>query len=154
MRIVVVSVGKPRRTDLDAIHDDYAERIRRLRVEYSQRHAPDQAPASRLDTGPALEREARAVLELLPSSGTLIALDPAGEAPDSPGLARSLERWANPHATFVIGGPRGLGAPVLERATARLSLSRLTFPHELTRVLLAEQLYRSITLLRGLPYHK
>src|SRR4029079_4777981 len=69
-------------------------------------------------------------------------------------VAARLEGWASPAACLVVGGPLGLHPSLLERASVRWSLSRLTFPHELVRVLVAEQLYRALSILRGLPYHR
>lgn len=151
---MVLSVGKPRHSLLDRVHDDYAERIRRFRVAYDDRFVPETRPGGRMDDRHVREREANALLGALPDVGTVVALDPAGSVLDSEGLARRLERWAAPAAVFVLGGPLGLGGALLDRADFRWSLSRLTFPHELARVLVAEQLYRAITLLRGVPYHK
>lgn len=154
MKLLLLSVGKPRHPLLDRVHDDYADRIRRFRVAYDHRFVPETKPSSRLDDRHVRDREAKALVEALPRDGTVVALDPSGTLIDSEGLARRLERWATPAAAFVLGGPLGLGAALLARADFRWSLSRLTFPHELARVLVAEQLYRGITLIRGVPYHK
>ena len=70
------------------------------------------------------------------------------------GARARLERWATPRLTLVVGGPLGLHRKLLERADGRWSLSPLTFPHELVRGLVAEQLYRALTILRRVPYHK
>lgn len=154
MKLLLLTVGKPRHPLLDRVHDDYATRIRRFRIDYDHRFVPETKPSGRLDDRHVRDREAKTLLAALPREGTVVALDPAGTVLDSEGLARRLERWAAPGAVFVLGGPLGLGAPLLERADFRWSLSRLTFPHELARVLVAEQLYRGITLIRGVPYHK
>ncbi len=154
MRLLLLAVGKPRHALLEQVHDDYAERIRALKVAYASRAVPEAERRGRLDDPHVVEREGRALLAALPEDGTVIALDRAGEMLDSPKLARKLAVWAAPAATFAIGGPLGLGGAILDRADAAWSLSRLTFPHELARVLVAEQLYRALTILRGLPYHK
>jgi 23S rRNA (pseudouridine1915-N3)-methyltransferase len=80
-----------------------------------------------------------------------------GESMASEELARYLERHAvrsSPGVAFVIGGAHGLAEAVLERGRRRLSLSKMTLPHEMARLVLAEQLYRAGTILRGEPYHK
>jgi 23S rRNA (pseudouridine1915-N3)-methyltransferase len=87
----------------------------------------------------------------------LVALDRAGDSLDSEELARWLEdlsRRAPAGVSFVIGGPLGLSKSVLDRAQKVLSLSRLTLTHEMSRLLLLEQLYRAMTILKGEKYHK
>ncbi|NLF28994.1 MAG: 23S rRNA (pseudouridine(1915)-N(3))-methyltransferase RlmH [Clostridiales bacterium] len=104
----------------------------------------------------AAEREGEAILKRMRPGDHVVALCVDAPAPDSLGLARLLERWAQEHGrvTLVIGGSNGLSDPVLRRADERLSLSKLTFPHGLMRVVLLEQLYRAERILAGEPYHK
>ena len=87
----------------------------------------------------------------------LVAFDVAGEAITSEGLAERVRAWeeqAPQRTAFAIGGADGLDAAVLGAATARLSLGAITLPHQLARVVAAEQLYRALTILRGHPYHR
>lgn len=156
MKFRLLLVGKPRDRQAAQLHDDYAVRIERLGVGYETVWVPEVSPGGRFSEEHALEREARRLCERLggKGEGTSVALDRRGRLLDSRGLARRIERWAVPRATFVIGGPLGLHDTVLERADAVWSLSPLTLPHELARVIVSEQLYRALTLLRGLPYHK
>ena len=100
--------------------------------------------------------EGARMLAVIPQKTWVVALDVTGRAVDTPALARW---WAKRlqdgrDVAFLIGGPDGLAAQCLTRADERLSLSPLTFPHSLVRVLLAEQLYRAISLLKGHPYHR
>lgn len=85
-----------------------------------------------------------------------VALSPAGAAVDSPALARKLRRWLDDfgRVAFLVGGPEGLSEACLAGCEERLSLSPLTFPHEMARVVLLEQLYRAATILGGEKYHK
>ena len=101
-------------------------------------------------------REGEALLRALPDSAFVVALDPAGTLPDSTELARLLERWlaAGRPVCFLIGGTEGLDAPAIARADYTLSLGRLTWPHFLARVLLAEQVYRARSIAAGHPYHR
>lgn len=101
-------------------------------------------------------REAAALLAALPTQGFVVVLDQAGEAPDSARLAAQLEHWLGLGRPlhFVIGGAEGLDAPVLARADHVLSLGKLTWPHMLVRVMLAEQLYRARMIATGHPYHR
>jgi 23S rRNA (pseudouridine1915-N3)-methyltransferase len=69
-------------------------------------------------------------------------------------FARRLQSWSVPAAAFVVGGPLGLDREFVQAANAAVSLSAMTLPHELARVVLAEQIYRAVTILRGVPYHK
>ncbi len=97
-----------------------------------------------------------ALLAALPAGAIAVALDLGGEAPDSEGLAVLVARWtevARPVA-FLIGGAEGLDPAVLARADHRLSLGRLTWPHMLVRGLLAEALYRAVSINAGHPYHR
>lgn len=107
-------------------------------------------------TGEVKRREAAALLAAVPAQGFVVALDQAGEAPDSAQLAERLERWLGlgRPLCFVIGGAEGLDASVLARADHVLSLGRLTWPHMLARAMLAEQLYRARMIAAGHPYHR
>lgn len=154
MKWLLLQVGRPRDPEAGALHDRYAERIRHFGVEYRVESVPEVRAGGRYSDAHVREREARALLDKLPRNGTVIALDPAGSTIDTRQLADRIERWSSPRGTFLIGGPLGLHARVTERADFVWSLSPLTFPHELARVILVEQLYRSLTLKRGVPYHK
>jgi 23S rRNA (pseudouridine1915-N3)-methyltransferase len=138
VRIFVVAVGKIREKSLRAVADDYLGRV--------QHYA--RASETEVKSDAELERA-------LPREATLVALDPEGDACTSREFARRLEGWGRRgkgDLAFVIGGAEGIPAKVLEQAHARLSLSKLTLPHRLARVLLFEQLYRAFTILRGEPY--
>ncbi len=92
--------------------------------------------------------------EKLNGRGTVIALHPSGRMFTGEELVGRLERWATPVANLVVGGPLGLHRDLLERADSCWSLSPLTLPHELVRLIVVEQVYRALTVLRGLPYAK
>ena len=101
--------------------------------------------------------EAERVLARIPPRSECIALTRTGKSMSSTDLAAHVARAALhsvPCVTFVIGGASGLARSVIDRSTSTLSLSPLTLPHELARLVLAEQLYRAGTILRGEPYHK
>ncbi len=108
------------------------------------------------DPAVAREKEGRRILQRLRADEHVVILDERGKAWNSVGLARELAAWqagARPVA-LVIGGPEGLSDEVRRRANQSWSLSPLTFPHGLVRVVVAEQLYRAWTILQGHPYHK
>ena len=100
-------------------------------------------------------QEGRRLLDALAREAAPVALDEGGERLDSPGLAALLRRFdeAALRPCFVVGGPFGLSPEVRAACQRRLSLSAMTWPHELARVLLLEQLYRAECILRNIPYH-
>ncbi len=101
-----------------------------------------------------LREEGRRLLAAWPSSATTVALTVDGAAYDSRGFAAALERWLERgRVAFVVGGSLGLADEVVARSAERLSLSPLTMPHQLVRVVLAEQLFRGLSIRRGHPYH-
>ena len=104
------------------------------------------------------EAEANRLLSRLGDGrGELVALTRFGTSMGSRRLARTMAEWglrSVPEVTFIVGGAYGLGQEVLERSTVRLSLSTMTLPHDLARLVLVEQLYRAGTILRDEPYHK
>jgi 23S rRNA (pseudouridine1915-N3)-methyltransferase len=105
----------------------------------------------------ALAEEGKAIAQTLESNDYLVVLDRAGKSINSEQLAQLLRQQIDAgirKMDFTIGGPVGLDTKIIERANLRLSLSAMTLPHELARVVLLEQLYRAFTILRGEPYHK
>lgn len=154
LRIDLLTVGRPRNAALAALHDDYAARITRLGVLYAARHVREVRLTGRTNAEHVKEMEGRELLESAGAKGMRVALDPGGELLTSEALARKLPRWGERGATLMVGGPLGLHGSVLESVDVVWSLSPLTFPHELVRVLVAEQVYRAVTLLRHVPYHK
>lgn len=148
MRITVVAVGRAQDDHINALWERYAARLKPapvLRVVEDKRRGPG---------GPA--REAALILAQVPDGATVVALDERGKALDSAGLARQLARWRTDarDLVFVIGGADGLDDSVTKRAGLTLSLGPMTWPHQLVRVMLAEQLYRADTILSGHPYHR
>ena len=139
MKIQIVAVGKMRDKHMAAICDEYVQR--------AGRHVPIEIVEAEDDD--ALARR-------LPARAELIALEPGGDAWSTEELAKHLEdRMLHGAQTiaFLIGGALGLPKDVVKKASRRLSLSNLTLPHRLARVLLCEQLYRAMTIIRGEPYH-
>jgi 23S rRNA (pseudouridine1915-N3)-methyltransferase len=142
--IRIIAVGRLRDRRLADLAGDYQLRIRSL-APLEVVELKDQTPA----------REARQFLNRLGPAGgneVVIALDERGEAIDSLGLAKLLGRHGS--LAFLVGGTDGLTDEVRQRADRVLRLSRLTLTHEWARVLLLEQIYRGLSILRGLPYHR
>lgn len=154
MRVLVLSVGRPERLHFGPLFDEYARRVRRFGIAFDAKWVPEVRADGRFSDAHVREREGRALIDGVPERGHVVALSPEGRAYTTEEFSRRLEAWLRPAAVFVVGGPLGLDAAVRDRAEVTLSLSPMTFPHELARVLLAEQIYRAVTLLRGVPYHK
>ena len=155
MRFRELSVGKPRDAAVRELHSGYADRITRLQVAYESAWIAEVRAGGRFSDDHVREREARGLLERIGrGGGRIVALDAGGAMWTSTELAARAERWSTPRCHLVIGGPLGLHRSLLDRADTVWSISRLTFPHEIVRVLVAEQIYRAVTLLRGVPYHK
>ncbi len=153
-QVLILAVGhKPPAWVSEACADYLGRFGRRLKVEL--REIP---PARRGPGGgaAALAQEDAKLLGALPEGAFPVLLEPRGRMFDSPGLADALSGWlmrGSPLA-LLIGGADGFGPQVLARASTRWSLSALTFPHMLARVMVLEQLYRAFSLLHNLPYHR
>jgi 23S rRNA (pseudouridine1915-N3)-methyltransferase len=151
LELLVVAVGKSRDAPTDALFQDYARRCPwpiRLSEVQPRGHVP---PERRK------EAEAALLLEAVPAGAAVVALDERGRDATSEDLARRLGAWRDEgrRATaFLIGGPDGHGQAALRAADLRLAFGRMTWPHRLVRVMLAEQLYRATTILAGHPYHR
>jgi 23S rRNA (pseudouridine1915-N3)-methyltransferase len=140
VKIVVRAVGKMRDRRLASLCDEYVVRVRR--------HLPIQIDEVDSD---------KQLLSGLPAGAELIALEAGGAAMTSAEFARYLERAmisGTRALAFLIGGADGLDPATVKRAQRRLSLSPLTFPHRLARVLLCEQIYRAVSIIRGEPYDR
>lgn len=111
---------------------------------------------SKSTTDKAKELEGKAILEALPKRAYVVALDEHGKELDSMQLAGRIHDYQQlgSDVVIIIGGPEGLSSEVLARANEKLSLSRLTMPHPLVRVVIAEALYRAYSIDAGLPYHR
>lgn len=102
------------------------------------------------------ENEADQIINAIPNGAHVVALDVLGKHVDTPALSHCMEKWQMLGQTVcvLIGGPDGLAQRCLDRANESLSLSKLTLPHPLVRIVLIEQLYRGWTILQNHPYHK
>lgn len=155
MRIRLLAVGTRQPRWVDEGFESYAKRLPhacRLDLTELRTVRRDRGlPAER-----AVAREGERLLAAIPSGSLVVALDERGKTFDTRALAARLADWlgGGRDATLMIGGPDGLAAECLARAELRWSLSPLTLPHGLVRVLVAEQLYRAWSLLHGHPYHR
>jgi 23S rRNA (pseudouridine1915-N3)-methyltransferase len=153
VKVRLLAIGRDRSGLFAPAVDEYLGRLARtLKLELVE------LPEARKQAGTpqARDEEGATLLARIKPGERLVALDERGDQPTSVELANRLARWQarGQDVALVIGGADGLSSAVLERAEERLSLSRLTLPHRLARVVLVEQLYRAVTILRGEPYHK
>ena len=159
MNASVIAVGQLREKPFRAMADEYLKRLSRYGKyrEIELNDLPEPANSS-----PALEeqirrKEGEAILKAIRPGDYVIALTIPGRQWDSPALARHLEALAasgRGDPVFVIGGSLGLSPEVIARADEELSMSAMTFPHQLARVMLLEQLYRCCRITAGERYHK
>jgi 23S rRNA (pseudouridine1915-N3)-methyltransferase len=144
VKITILAVGKVKERGIREAIDDYLARAKR-HFPIDEVEVRDAPPAQLV---PVLEKR-------LPSDAHTVALDVGGTARTSEQFARWLDAKASQgkgHVVFLIGGADGLPPDVIARSTDKLSLSAMTFPHRLARLVLAEQLYRAVTILRNEPY--
>lgn len=159
MRLTVAAIGRMRAGPERTLYELYAERIARVgpQLGFSGPDLREFDEGRGRDTRSRTAREAEALLGAVPGGARLIALDEAGKAMGSADFARLLERWKDEGArdcVLAIGGPDGHDESLRKRAGLVLSLGAMTWPHLLARVMLAEQLYRAMTILSGHPYHR
>lgn len=159
MKITVLAVGKIKEKYFTGAIEEYAKRLSRYcRLEILE--VPDEKTpdgAGEMLELQIREKEGLRLLQKIPDHAFVVALAIEGKALDSEELAARMERWnvdGISHVVFVIGGSLGLSPSVLERADYKLSFSRMTFPHQLMRVILLEQVYRSFRIRNHEPYHK
>jgi len=155
VRVTILSVGHRMPGWIREGFREYARRMPpEVRVELVELKPEERAQGKPAERARALEGER--LLAAVPEGGTLIALDEKGRAVSTQGLSVMLAEWMREaaHPVFAIGGADGLSDAVKERAAKRVSLSALTLPHALVRVVLAEQLYRAWTILARHPYHR
>ena len=158
-KVTVLCVGKLKEKFYADAAAEYAKRLSRYCkldiVELPEERLPDSPSPAQIDA--ALAREAEAIRAKLPPSASLIALCVEGRMRSSEELARLMTTWANrgeKQLVFLIGGSFGLHPSIKAEARLRLSMSPMTFPHHLARVMVLEQIYRAYQINAGTKYHK
>ena len=155
MKLQLIAVGRKMPGWVDAGFEDYARRMP-TECSLSLTEIPARARGKNAPVESILEKEGQQMLAAVPRGNGLIALDVRGQAWSTEALSRRLQGWMDSGRNYslLIGGPEGLHAACLDAADIRWSLSPLTFPHPLARVIVAEQLYRAWSLLKNHPYHR
>lgn len=154
MRIVVAVVGRLRDAELAAVIHEYETRASRYWPLEIREVREESARASTADLVRA--REAERLTGALPATAHVVSCELGGQAMTSESFAQWVQRRREDakDLAFVIGGAYGLGEGIREMSATRLALAPWTLPHEIARLVLAEQLYRAGTIIRGEPYHK
>ena len=159
MRLVVVSIGRLKQGPERELAERYRERFddigRKLGFRGLELH---EIPESRArDAATRITEEAAAISALLPEKHLLVALDERGKSVDSASFARELGRWRDEgigNTVFTIGGADGLSPDLRRKAKVGIAFGSATWPHQMVRVMLLEQIYRAATILAGHPYHR
>ena len=159
MKITIITVGKIKEKYLKDAIAEYSKRLSRYCkleiLEVADEKTPD--GASEIVEENIREKEGERILKLIKEDAYVITLEISGKMLTSEELADRIETLGiqgKSHLVFVIGGSIGLGREVLRRSDYALSFSKMTFPHQLMRVILLEQIYRSYRIINGEPYHK
>ncbi|RJX27037.1 MAG: 23S rRNA (pseudouridine(1915)-N(3))-methyltransferase RlmH [Desulfurivibrio sp.] len=154
MRLELLFPGKTRESYLKKGIDDFTVRLSHY-VKTDFRIIKDRSAGK--DTARAMELEGEELLAGCSRSAYVVVLDPGGRQLSSEEFARAIDSWEGQGrqvVSFILGGPAGLAPGVIARADLLLSLSRMTFTHEMARLLLLEQLYRAYSIKAGTKYHK
>jgi 23S rRNA (pseudouridine1915-N3)-methyltransferase len=159
MRLVVIAIGRLKQGPERELADRYRERFEELGRKLGFRGLTiHEIPESRArDTATRVTEEAAAISAQIPEKSVLVALDERGESIDSAAFARHLGRWRDEsvgNTIFVIGGADGLSPDLRRKAKLKLAFGAATWPHQIVRVMLLEQIYRAATILAGHPYHR
>lgn len=155
MKILLLAVGKTVDTGLNAIIKRYIERVQHF-APFEFRELADVRNTRGMTEERQKQQEGKVLLQNMAQGDWVILLDERGKQPTSRQFAQDLDRIMTTQTRniiFVIGGPYGFSPEVYERANAKMSLSSMTFTHEMVRLFFVEQLYRAFTIQRGMPYH-
>jgi 23S rRNA (pseudouridine1915-N3)-methyltransferase len=159
MRLVIAAVGRLGRGAESEIAERYRKRAAQLgrRIGFRDAEVVEIRESRAQDVGRRMTEESIALANVIPDRAAVVILDARGEHLGSAALAALLGRWRDdgrPAAVFVIGGDDGLADSLRDKATLRLGFGAATWPHQLVRVMLLEQIYRAVTILSGHPYHR
>jgi 23S rRNA (pseudouridine1915-N3)-methyltransferase len=159
MRLVVAAIGRLK----DGPERELAERYRKRaeqtgrRIGFRDTEVVEIRESRAQEIAKRMTEESIALANVIPDRAVAIMLDEHGENVDSATLANRLAKWRDdgrPAAVFIIGGDDGLAPTLRDRASLKLGFGAATWPHQLVRVMLLEQLYRAVTILSGHPYHR
>ncbi|MEA3423962.1 MAG: 23S rRNA (pseudouridine(1915)-N(3))-methyltransferase RlmH [Bacillota bacterium] len=159
MKITLISVGKIKEKYLRDAIDEYSKRLSKYCklkfIEVNDEKAPDNLSGK--DELIIKDREGSRILEKIKDRQYVVALDLKGKQRTSEEFSNEIENlsiYGNSDVVYIIGGSLGLSDDVVKRSNAQISFSEMTFPHQLMKVILIEQIYRAFRIIKGEPYHK
>ena len=155
MKIKLLAIGKTDSKDLQPVIEEYSKRLS-FYVSFNFEIIPDIKNAKNLSTKQQKIAEGNELLKRIEKSDTIIILDEKGKTFSSVDFSVFLQKKMNSglkNLIFIIGGPYGFSEEIYQRANAKISLSTMTFSHQMVRLFFIEQLYRGFTILRNEPYH-
>ena len=155
MTIKLLAIGKTDAKQLNDLIDVYKKRLRHY-ISFTIDVIPDLKNTKNLSENEQKQKEGELILKKLSNTDALILLDENGKQLDSVGFSKYLQKHMNAgvkQLVFVIGGPYGFSQEVYQKANGKLSLSKMTFSHQMIRLFFTEQLYRAFTILKNEPYH-
>ena len=155
MKITLLAIGKTDNNNLQLLMDDYSKRLG-FYITFEMEIIPDVKNAKNLSEALQKKAEGDEILKRITASDTLILLDEKGKTYSSENFSEFLQKKMNSglkNLVFVIGGPYGFSDEVYGQSDGKLSLSSMTFSHQMVRLFFVEQLYRAFTILRNEPYH-
>jgi len=155
MNIKLLAIGKTDNKSLQALIDDYTKRLS-FYIKFDIEIIPDIKNAKNLSENQQKEKEGEMILSKINTTDQLILLDENGKSFTSIGFSEELQKKMNSGIktlVFVIGGPYGFSEEVYKKANGKISLSEMTFSHQMIRLFFIEQLYRGFTILKNEPYH-
>ena len=158
MRIVVAAVGRLKRGPEHDLSERYRERAVKSGRGIGLRSLDviEIAESRARDAQRRMLEESIALANVIPKDAATVLLDPRGQALDSNAFTKRLRGWndGGRDVAFTIGGPDGLAPTLIDKVDLHLAFGALTWPHQLVRIMLLEQIYRSVTILSGHPYHR
>ena len=155
MKIKLLAIGKTDSSELQKLIDVYLKRLKHY-VKLELQLLPDIKNTKNLSVSDQMEKEAELILQHVESSESLFLLDENGLEYTSVNFAKLLQKQMNrgiKEWVLVIGGPYGFSDSIKQKANGKISLSKMTFSHQMVRLFLVEQIYRACTILRNEPYH-
>lgn len=155
MQIRLIAVGKTDHAAIQTLLEEYSKRLG-FYIKFELEIIPDLKNSKNLSEASQKEKEGELILKKVQTSDELVLLDEQGKQYSSVDFSDYLQKKMNAglkQLIFVIGGPYGFSAEVYQRANGKISLSKMTFSHQMVRVFFVEQLYRAFTILRNEPYH-
>ncbi|MGS2726621.1 23S rRNA (pseudouridine(1915)-N(3))-methyltransferase RlmH [Psychroserpens sp. BH13MA-6] len=155
MTIKLLAIGKTDNTHLQSLIEDYQKRLG-FYIKFEFDIIPDLKKTKHLSEAQQKQKEGELILKKLHPTDLLILLDENGKQMDSMNFSNYLQKHMNSgikQLVFVIGGPYGFSEALYQKANGKLSLSKMTFSHQMIRLFVIEQLYRAFTILKNEPYH-